>query len=89
MEEKEMALAISERFIQMDDEIRALRAVLSHYWNHETPFEAFVQKGIQQLQVRRKEAQGSFYPDPEFPEDNDGSSLLKILHQHILRKTQV
>jgi hypothetical protein len=88
-ENEQKALEIAQRFIEMQEEIRSLRAVLGGFWNQQTPFEAYVQKGIQRLQSHERGAEGFQYLEPIFHEATDDASLVRILHQHTIGRVQI
>ncbi len=88
-EDKQKALEVAQRFIDMEYEIRYLRAVLNAYWRRDDPFEAFVQKGIQQLQSREKEDRGPQYLESTFHATSDDAALLHNLHQQTIGRVQI
>jgi hypothetical protein len=89
MEDRERALEIANRFIELEDENRVLREILRRYWTHETPAEDFVQKGIQQIQAREKEALGSQRLESLFHSAIDDGVLMRTLHDKLLRKAKI
>jgi transcriptional regulator of heat shock response len=89
VDDRELALQIAQGFTEMENEIRALRAVLHRYWTHETPAETFVQKGIQQLQARQREEQAPQRLESAFRAPTDDGSLMRTLHQETRRKVTV
>jgi hypothetical protein len=89
MKPKEMVFEVAQRFIEMDNEIRSLRVVLRRYWTHETPAEAFVQKGVQQLQDRERAERGSRYPESAFDAATDEGALIRILHEQTLERAKI
>jgi hypothetical protein len=88
-EDKQFAVEIAQRFIEMQEEIRSLRAVLGVFWRQQTPFEAFVQKGIRQLQARERGAEGFQYLEPAFHAASDGGALMRILHQQTIGRVNI
>jgi hypothetical protein len=88
-QEKQLALEIAQRFIEMQEEIRSLRVVLRRYWTHETDSEAFVRKGIQQLQSHERGVQGFQYLELIFHAATDGDALMRILHDQTLGRATV
>lgn len=89
MSDKELAFEIAQEFIRMKNEISSLRTILNRYWNHETPFEAFVQKGIQQIQAHETTARKLPELQSAFDATSGDDSLIRILHQEMLRRVSV
>jgi hypothetical protein len=73
----------------MGNEIRSLRTILNRYWPHETPVEAFVQKGIQQIQAHETTVQKLRELKSAFDAASDDGSLIRTLHQEMLRRMSV
>lgn len=89
MTTKDEALEIAERFLQMENEIRALRIVLNRSWTHETTAEDFVQKGLNQLLSHETYHQRYSELESAIRAASDDDSLIHTLHQEMLRRTKV
>ena len=88
-EDKQFAIEVTQRFIEMQEEIRSLRAVLAGFWSQQTPFEAYVQKGIQQLQSRERGAEGFQYLESTFRAATGDDALIRILHEQTIGRVQI
>lgn len=89
MTDKQPAIDVTKRFIEMEHENRALKTVLLKYWKHETDPEDFVRKGVQQLQAREKEDRGERYLESAFAVATDDAALIRILKEQTLGRVKV
>lgn len=89
MTEKDMAVEIGKRFVEMEHENRALRVVLSRFWNRADRWEDYLQTGSQQLQVRETADRGEQYLESAFDGANDDAALLRILYGQTLGRVKV
>ena len=90
MNEKDMALEIAQRFIEMEAEIEARGAVLDRAWSRpDSRWQQHTYNRANEILIgqatheRRAELQSAF------DAANDGDSLIHILHQEILRRATV
>jgi len=90
MNEKDMALEIAQRFIEMEAEIEARGAVLDSFWSRpDSRWQQHTYNRANEILIgqatheRRAELQSAF------DAANDGDSLIHILHQEILRRATV
>jgi hypothetical protein len=89
MDDKEIAFQIAQRFIQMEAEIEAFRAVLDRFWNHLQPWEGFVDNAHNQLLNRETTRQRFAEIQSIFDAASGDGSLIRTLHQNILMRARV
>lgn len=86
---KDTAFEIAKRFLEMENENRAMRGVLNRYWSHQEPWKAFVQKGVQQLQERQIEEQALESLQSTFDRANSDDALMQTLYGNTVGRIDV
>ena len=90
MANQDTAMEIAQRFVEMENKIRALEAVIKRYWPHPgSPWETFVQKGYEQLRDHETTAQRLAELQSAFDACNDDDSLFRTLRQETLWRVKI
>ncbi len=90
MDAKELAFEVAKRVIELEAENEALRRILKRSWPPENgPWQQFVQKGTGQLLNLEATRQRYDQLQTAFAATNDGDSLIRTLHEEILRRAKI
>jgi hypothetical protein len=89
MDAKDMAFEIAQEFIRMESENEALRRILHRSWPPANdPWPQFVQKGTDQILALETTHQRYGQLRSAFDAASDGDSLIRTLHEEILRRAE-
>jgi len=90
MDEKEMAVAIVEAFMRMEAEIEARGALLDRCWRSpDSPWGSLVFDQMSEILNRQTSRQRIAEFRSASNNASDGDSLIRSLHQEILRRSKV
>ncbi len=90
MEDKDLAFEIAQKFMRLEAEIEAFRAVLKRHWTHpDSQWEPLVDKAKDHILNLETTHQRYAQLQSGFAAASDGGHLIPTLHDQIVRRAKV